>query len=182
MLELARQAVVCGVGHAPPPSTLANGSIPPLLMEPRATFVTLEKNNQLRGCMGSLEAYRPLIEDLTNNAIAAALEDPRFPPLCAEEIPELLISISILSPPEPLAVKSEEDLLEVLQPGVDGLILEEGHRRATFLPSVWKELPRARDFVRHLKRKGGWPEGYWSPRMTAKRYGSVYLSEKEIPG
>jgi uncharacterized protein len=144
-------------------------------MEPRAVFITLEKNGRLRGCIGHLEATQPLVEDIAENAVAAALHDTRFPPVNADELPDIHLSISILTPPEPMTVADEEDLLQQLRPGIDGLILEEGRRRATFLPSVWEELPDPRNFVRHLKMKAGWSADYWSSGICASRYQSILI-------
>ena len=143
---------------------------PAELTEPRATFVTLEKNHQLRGCIGMLEAVRPLAEDIAENAFSAAFRDPRFPPLEAYELNDLEIHLSILTPAEPVSFSSEQDLLAQLQPGIDGLILEEGHRRGTFLPSVWESLPEPGQFLRHLKQKAGLPSDYWSKNIRIYRY------------
>ena len=136
----------------------------------RATFVTLERGGQLRGCIGMLAACRPLVVDVAENAFAAAFEDPRFPPLSKSDLVDLEIHISILSPPEPMSVKDEADLLRQLRPGVDGLIVEDGARRATFLPSVWDELRDPREFLLHLKRKAGLRPDHWSSTFRAFRY------------
>ena len=178
LLQWARTALAYGVahGHAPPVHT---AEFSPGLCEQRAVFITLMKDGRLRGCIGHLEATQPLVNDIAENAVAAALEDPRFPPVTSAEIPAISIAISVLTPPEPLAFKDEADLLQKLRPGIDGLIIGEGRRRATFLPSVWEELPDPRDFLQHLKMKAGWPPGYWSERIQAWRYESVYLSEDE---
>ena len=143
---------------------------PESLREPGAAFVTLNIAGQLRGCIGSLEARRPLVEDVAENAFAAAFRDPRFPPLRPEEYPRLEYHISILNPPEPMTVTSEADLLQQLRPGVDGLVLIEGTRRATFLPSVWEQLPDPRQFLAHLKMKAGLPADYWSDSLRFERY------------
>ncbi len=136
----------------------------------RATFVTLNKHGQLRGCIGALEPVRPLIEDVAYNAYAAAFKDTRFSPLQADELPELDIHISVLGKPEPMQFDSEQDLLEQLRPGVDGLILEERGRRATFLPSVWESLNNPQAFLQHLKMKAGLPADYWSNSIRVQRY------------
>jgi AmmeMemoRadiSam system protein A len=169
LLDLARESIRYGLKegqHLP----IHPQTWPPELREIRATFVTLSKNGTLRGCIGSLHASRPLVEDVARNAFHAAFEDPRFPPLEPEEIAHLDVHISILTPPEPLPCSSEVDLLQKLRPGVDGLILEEGERRATFLPAVWEDLTDPKDFVRHLKMKAGLPTGYWSGTLKAYRY------------
>ena len=140
------------------------------LREMRATFVTLRRAGELRGCVGTLEAVRPLVVDVAHNAWAAAFRDPRFPPLETAERAGLDIHLSILCPAEPLDFGSEEDLLGQLRPGVDGLILEEGGCRGTFLPAVWEALPEPRAFLRELKRKAGLPADHWSDRIRARRY------------
>ena len=140
------------------------------LQQAGACFVTLTIGHQLRGCVGLLQATRPLVEDVAQNAYAAAFEDNRFPPLSVAEYDQLEYHISILNPTEAIEFESEADLLQQLRPGIDGLILEERGRRATFLPSVWESLPRATDFLRHLKIKAGLPPDYWSNTLRAQRY------------
>jgi AmmeMemoRadiSam system protein A len=140
------------------------------LQQPGASFITLTIQHQLRGCIGMLEATRPLVEDVAQNAYAAAFKDSRFPPLRAAEYDQLEYHISILNPAEPIEFESEADLLQQLRPGIDGLVLEDGGRRATFLPSVWESLPHAVDFLRHLKMKAGLPSDYWSNTLRAQRY------------
>jgi AmmeMemoRadiSam system protein A len=143
---------------------------PAELTERRATFVTLHRRHQLRGCIGVLEAVRPLAEDIAENAFLAAFKDPRFPPLTDDEFGELEIHLSILTPAEPVSFTSEQDLITQLQPGIDGLILEEGRRRGTFLPSVWEQLPEPEQFLRHLKQKAGLAPDYWSENIKIFRY------------
>jgi AmmeMemoRadiSam system protein A len=140
------------------------------LQQPGASFVTLTIQRQLRGCIGMLQATRPLVEDVAQNAYSAAFEDSRFPPLNDTEYDQLEYHISILNPAESLEFDSETDLLQQLRPGVDGLILEDRGRRATFLPSVWDSLPSAADFLRHLKMKAGLEPDYWSNTLRAQRY------------
>jgi AmmeMemoRadiSam system protein A len=136
----------------------------------RATFVTLQIDAALRGCIGMLTAQRPLVQDVAYNACAAGFEDPRFPPLAAIELPQLDLHISVLSPPEPVPLESEADLLAQLRPGIDGLIIEERGRRGTFLPSVWEQLPTPALFLEHLRLKAGLPAGYWSQTLQISRY------------
>ena len=136
----------------------------------RATFVTLQKNGELRGCIGMLEPIRPLAEDVAHNAFAAAFSDPRFSPLTEHELDQLDIHISILGTPEAMVFDSEQDLIAQLRPGVDGLIMTEGHRRGTFLPSVWESLTEPQAFISHLKLKSGLPENYWSDDIQIQRY------------
>jgi AmmeMemoRadiSam system protein A len=136
----------------------------------RASFVTLEIDGRLRGCIGTLDARRPLVEDVAHNAYNAAFDDPRFPPLRRVELAAVEIHLSLLSLPEPIAFQSEQDLLAQIRPRVHGLVLEEGRRRGTFLPSVWEQLPDPVEFLRHLKRKAGLPEDYWSATLRVSRY------------
>lgn len=140
------------------------------LIVQRATFVTLEKQEQLRGCIGMLEALRPLAEDITENSYAAAFSDPRFPSLKKSELGDLSIHLSILSPAESIPCQSEAELIQQLRPNIDGLILDDGLHRATFLPSVWDSLPKPADFIHHLKTKAGLSENYWSQELRAYRY------------
>jgi uncharacterized protein len=142
----------------------------PQLSRPSASFVTLRVGEDLRGCCGTIEPSRPLGEDVWNNAWASAFADPRFPPLTPEEWSDTNVQISVLSEPERLDVRTEAELLQVLRPGRDGLILQYGHRRSTFLPAVWEQLPEPARFVRHLKMKAGWPVDFWPPDMEAWRY------------
>ena len=142
----------------------------PSLREMRATFVTLRLAGELRGCIGVLQASRPLVEDVAENAFAAAFRDRRFQPVTEVEVDRLEYHISILHPPTPMAVETEDDLLAQVRPGIDGLIIEESLRRATFLPDVWRTVPDPSQFLAHLKRKGGWPGDYWSPRIKVWRY------------
>ena len=178
LLRHARDAIIYSVKHRQAPGVSLDG-LDAALCEKRATFITLEKGGKLRGCMGHLAATEPLVIDVAHNAVAAARQDPRFPPVAESEIPALDISISILTPTEEVNVPSEQELLAAIRPGIDGLILQEGRRRATFLPSVWDELPDPGDFVRHLKMKAGWAQGYWSPTIKVFRYQSIYLSDHE---
>ncbi len=136
-----------------------------------ATFVTLTQNGQLRGCIGSLEARRPLATDVAENAVAAAFSDPRFPPLRRGELEQTRIEVSLLDKPQPMKFADEDDALRQLCPGVDGLILTCSHHRATFLPQVWESLQTPRLFLEHLKLKAGLPADFWSPNLTLSRYG-----------
>ena len=135
-----------------------------------ASFVTLEINQQLRGCIGTLEAYQPLIQDIAQNTYSAAFRDPRFPPLTIEEHPHLTKQISILSPTIPIVFASEQDLLQQLRPGIDGLVLAEQGKRGTFLPAVWKALPTPKLFLNQLKLKAGLPADYWSTTIQVAKY------------
>lgn len=169
LIRIARDSIDAGVDTARPCDVDLAQCAPALRLE-RASFVTLEIDKRLRGCIGSLEAHRALARDVADNAWSAAFQDPRFGPVNAMEAEALEIAISVLSPPQPLEVKDEEDLLEQLRPGIDGLIIEEGHRRATFLPSVWESLEDPHVFLSQLRSKAGLPLDYWSESLDFKRY------------
>jgi AmmeMemoRadiSam system protein A len=152
-------------------------SLPSALLVTGACFVTLKKDGQLRGCIGSLTAHQPLVADVIEHTIQAALSDPRFPPTIESEIPKITIHISVLTPPEALYFSSEQHCIDQLRPGIDGLILADRGHRGTFLPSVWDELPEPKDFLEHLKNKAGFPKNYWSDTLTVHRYQAQYFSE-----
>ena len=135
-----------------------------------ATFVTLKKDGELRGCIGSLQALRPLADDIAQNAHAAAFRDPRFAPLAAAEWPECSLEVSLLSTPKPMRFADEEDLLAQLAPGEDGVIVELDGRRATFLPQVWESLPQPRAFMGELLRKAGLAADTRLARCRVSRY------------
>mgnify|MGYP003633903635 FL=1 len=151
------------------------------LAAPGACFVTLKKNGQLRGCIGSPEAHRPLLTDVAVNAYAAAFRDPRFPNLETSELPEVTLSISVLSPQAPMTIRDEADLLAQLRPGVDGLVIADGGKRALFLPSVWNQLPDKRAFLMHLKRKAGMAGNHWSSTFTARRFVAEEAQSADLP-
>jgi AmmeMemoRadiSam system protein A len=151
------------------PALRLNG-LPPALSPWRATFVTLTENERLRGCIGSLSPHRPLIEDALANTAQAAFADPRFPPLKESELMGLRLDVSILSYPRPMPAGSESELASALEPDRDGLILSAGKRRALFLPSVWRRLPDARAFVRHLMAKAGFEANHWPKGLEARRF------------
>ncbi|WP_456372266.1 AmmeMemoRadiSam system protein A [Thiolapillus sp.] len=169
LLEIARASIMNGL-RAGAPLAVNPDDFDPALQEQRASFVTLNIQGQLRGCIGHLEAIQPLVRDVTQNAYSAAFSDPRFAPLRSREFDQLSIHISVLSPARPLQFDSEADLLRQLRPGVDGLILEEGPYRGTFLPSVWEQLPSPELFLAHLKQKAGLPSNYWSDSLRVSRY------------
>ena len=171
VLEIARASIKHGLEQNEP-LRIDPKAYDLALQEERASFVTLNIDHQLRGCIGHLEAIQPLIMDVAENAFSAAFRDPRFPPLTDREFPDLEIHLSILSPPEPIIFTSEEDLLEQIRPNKDGLIIEEGYRRGTFLPSVWDSLSDKRDFLAHLKMKAGLSPNYWSDDIKVSRYTS----------
>jgi AmmeMemoRadiSam system protein A len=168
LLSTARESIQQGIERGQPLTVEPEPGT--VFATPGACFVTLKTDNQLRGCIGSLEAYRPLIVDVAENAYAAAFQDPRFAPLTRPELDRLNLSLSILSPAESMAFDSQEDLVGQLRPGVDGLILQAGAQRGTFLPSVWESLPQASTFLNHLKLKAGLAEDYWSDSVQVWRY------------
>ncbi|MDE2234092.1 MAG: AmmeMemoRadiSam system protein A [Gammaproteobacteria bacterium] len=142
----------------------------PVLRELLASFVTLKRHGALRGCIGTLDPRRALLHDVVANARAAAFEDPRFPPLAAPELENLQIEISVLTTAESVNVRSRADLLLMLNPHVDGLTVQDGRRRATFLPSVWESLPEPDEFYAALMRKAGLGRDYWSSNLKFFRY------------
>jgi len=177
LLALARGAIAEALGVDPPKAPPE-----PWLEEVGAAFVTLHLDGQLRGCIGTVEPYRALGTDVRANAVAAALDDPRFPPLTVGELPRTHLSVSVLSPLTPVPCATEAEAAAALRPGVDGVVLEIAGRRATFLPQVWDPLPDARGFLRALKRKAGVPEDHWDGqtrvyRYTVERYGEEKFGE-----
>ena len=141
-----------------------------VLQQKRATFVTLNQQGQLRGCIGILQAMRPLVEDVAHNAYAAAFNDQRFKPVTQDELESLEFHISILDTPSVIQFSSEAELVEQLTPGIDGIILEDGNARATFLPSVWDNISDKKQFLKHLKIKAGLAANYWSDTIKIQRY------------
>lgn len=152
---------------------------------PGASFVTLTSGRApggaLRGCIGSLEARRPLREDVEANAVAAALHDPRFAPLTARELDDTVVEVSVLSAPAALPAADEAELLARLRPGVDGVVLSACGRRATFLPQVWEQLPDPADFLARLRRKAGLPADYWGRDVIVETY-TVTAWQEAAPG
>jgi hypothetical protein len=151
----------------------------PWLNEPGACFVTLTQNGKLRGCIGSLVAHRSLLNDIKSNAVSAALYDPRFMPLTAQELKNTKIEISLLTPPEPMQFRDEADARAQLRPGIDGVVFEFGQHRSTFLPQVWEQLPSSRDFMAHLKQKAGLPEDFWAAGVMLSRYTVKKFTEEQ---
>jgi uncharacterized protein len=174
LLDIARQSIEFGLKNRQP-LTIDINSYDHTLQSHYATFITLNINHQLRGCIGTLEAYQPLIKDVADHAYAAAFQDPRFSPVTPHEIDQLDIHISILTTPEIMNINSEEDLLNQLQPSSDGLILETGNHKATFLPAVWESLPDKHQFLRSLKLKAGLDANYWSDDIHFMRYQAVSI-------
>jgi AmmeMemoRadiSam system protein A len=160
LLQLARQALEAGVRGLPLPP-LDPSLLTPTLQAGGASFVTLTIKGELRGCIGALEPYQPLAEDVREHAVAAALEDYRFPQVQESEISQISIEISRLTVPVPLEYSTSDDLLEKLHPGVDGVILRDGFRRATFLPQVWEKIPEKEAFLANLCYKMGASPNTW---------------------
>jgi AmmeMemoRadiSam system protein A len=165
LLPIARAAISCALKV---PRTADETA--PWLSEHGACFVTLTQHGELRGCIGSLQAHRTLLNDVKNNAVSAALRDPRFMPLSAAELDITKVEISLLSPPQAMVFRDEADALAQLRPNVDGVIFQYGSYRSTFLPQVWEQLPQPREFMAHLKHKAGLPADFWSPEVKLSRY------------
>lgn len=182
LLNVARHSIEQGLHSHHPLSLNEIGRVDDELNEEGCCFVTLHHNKKLRGCIGSLTPYQPLIQDVAEHAYAAAYRDPRFSPVSEQELAELDIDISILLPAELVQVENEKDLLSQLQTGRDGLIIEDplcsnfSPAKATFLPSVWEQLPDAKEFVAALKQKAGLPRDYWSDSICFKRYQTLSFS------
>jgi AmmeMemoRadiSam system protein A len=179
LLEVAERSIRHGLAHGREwsPSTT---DYPPALRAPRASFVTLERHGRLRGCIGSLTARRPLVEDVAANAFAAAFRDPRFEPLAGAELAGLDIHVSVLSATQPIDVRDRDELKSRLRPDIDGLVLAMDGRSATFLPQVWESLPDPEDFVAELERKAGLKPGTWTARGSAERYTVESFGEAEV--
>jgi AmmeMemoRadiSam system protein A len=179
LLKIARDSIHSGLKHGKP-STIDINTVPNTLKHERATFVTLHKQAQLRGCIGTITASAPVAQDTAERAYAAAFRDSRFSPVEIHEIDQLQISISVLSRAKPLTFKSESELLEKIRPGIDGLILEEHYKRGVFLPSVWESLTDKKEFLGQLKRKAGLPLDYWSNEIRVNYFNTEYFSENEF--
>ncbi len=169
LLDIARQSIALGL-QTRQPLVIDPDDYPPELGQPLATFVTLRRAGELRGCLGGLEASRPLVSDVAHSAFGAAFRDHRFASVTADELDQLEIHISILSPLEPLSAPDEEALLDAIRPGIDGLVVRDGAQQGTFLPAVWKSLPEPSVFWRELKCKAGLPPEAWSSRWEIFRY------------
>ncbi|HUH97662.1 MAG TPA: AmmeMemoRadiSam system protein A [Anaerolineales bacterium] len=160
LLHIARQSLELAVrGEELPP--LDQAALPACLKEPGASFVTLTVRGDLRGCIGALEPYQPLAADVREHAIAAALDDPRFPPVQPGELDQIEIEVSRLTSPRRLEYKDPDDLLVKLHPNLDGVILRDGWRRATFLPQVWEKIPDKAEFLNELCYKMGAAPTTW---------------------
>ena len=159
---------------------LADKLAAPVFRDQRGTFVTLQIKGRLRGCIGCLTSSESLLAGVKRNALAAACDDPRFPPLAAAELPQVEIAVSILTKPQPCAYLDNQDLLTKLQPEIDGVIIRRGLACATFLPQVWQQLPRAEDFLAHLCRKAGLPPDSWqNGGLEVETYQVQYFAEEK---
>lgn len=175
LLPLARAAIATQLGL----SHSASEDLPWLKMS-GACFITLMLESRLRGCIGTLRAHRPLVEDVKANAVAAAFRDPRFPPLAGEEFSSVALEISVLSALEPLRFRDEPDALRQLRAGVDGVVFEYGHHTGTFLPQVWEDFKEPSDFFAHLKYKAGLPPDFWDAEVRLLRYTVSKWRETEL--
>jgi uncharacterized protein, PH0010 family len=166
---VARASIAHGLRHNKA-LAIKPENYPLKLQEQRACFVTLTLHGKLRGCIGSLQPHCPLVVDVARNAYAAAFRDLRFLPLRPEEFENLAIRLSLLSNLETMTFLSEQDLVDQLRPGWDGVVLEEGNYRGTFLPAVWESISDRWEFLRQLKKKAGLPPDYWSDTVRIQRY------------
>lgn len=173
LADIAAAALVAAV-HDQPAPTPSRATARGRLADPGACFVTLHRTGRLRGCIGTLEARRPLLDDVIANARAAALDDPRFPAVATAEIDVLEVDVSVLSPAEPLEFDDHADLLRRLRPGTDGIILAHRGRRATFLPSVWAQLPDPASFLLHLRHKAGIEDRVPTAAIAVERYTTAH--------
>ena len=182
LLRLARSSVTRAVHGESPPEAGASEITPPL-GERRACFVTLREGGQLRGCIGSILPQEPLHQAVVHRAADAALHDPRFAPVQAEELPKIDIEVSVLTVPQPLKFTSPQDLVQKLRPGIDGVVLRLDGREATFLPQVWNELSGKVEFLDHLAQKAGRaPDAWQSPGTEVLIYQAVAFQEKDESG
>ena len=176
LLAAARASIDSAFGRSSPPTHEMPG-----WQEPGACFVTLTREGQLRGCMGSLEAHRPWLHDVQATAQAAAFHDPRFVPLSLDEWANTRVEVSLLSPLQAMAFADEAHALAQLRPGVDGVLLSYGAHRSTYLPQVWEQLPSPELFMAQLKQKAGLPPDFWSPDLQLFRYTVSKWKESDTP-
>ncbi len=185
LLQIARASIsgALSADADPPPGSALSAQVAaePWLKEWRASFVTLQQTGELRGCVGALEAQRPLGADVAANARAAAFQDTRFKPLAGDELARTDIEVSLLSTPKRMLFEDHADLIAQLRPGADGIILECEGKRATFLPQVWEGLPDPEQFIAHLKQKAGIPQSTSTGRCRVKRYSVLKWREAELP-
>lgn len=176
LLSIAR-AAIARILHTPYPAADETAA---WLTEPGASFITLTQYGELRGCIGTLQAHRPLLIDIKSNAVSAALHDPRFLPLTLEEFVTVQVEVSLLTAPQPLAFTDETDALAQLRPGIDGVVFEYGRHRSTFLPQVWESLAQSHLFLAMLKRKAGLPDNFWAEDVKLSRYTVTKWCETDL--
>lgn len=177
LLTIAREAIAERFGLIDDAQALDE---PPWLWEQAATFVTLTIDGSLRGCIGTLEAYRPLVDDLRANARSAAFEDPRFAPLSESEFHLSRLEVSLLTPIEPMSAHGEDAVAVKLRPHIDGVVLRYGNHGATFLPQVWSQLPEPGQFLAHLKAKAGLPPDFWHEGLLLFTYQVEKYCERDM--
>lgn len=176
LLAIARQSIEAGLagGNVSHPNI---DKLPGSLAIQLGAFVTLTRYGRLRGCIGALESSDPLVKSVANAAFNAAFHDSRFAPLAADEVEDTRLEISVLSRLQPLTAANRMELLDRLNPGEDGLLIEDGHYRSTFLPKVWDNITDSDEFLNHLLAKAGLPENYWSETIRFKRYQALSFGE-----
>jgi AmmeMemoRadiSam system protein A len=176
LLDVAADVIGDALTHRGSRVPAPNDFAPPLT-EPGASFVTLERGEQLLGCIGSLMPVEPLVVDVARHALAAAFSDPRLPPVTGDDFEQMSIKISVLSAHEPVPASTYRELIEAVRPDVDGLVVEAGRRRATLLPSVWRHVAHAHEFVTVLWQKAGLEPEAWPPGITVSRYTAVEFGD-----
>jgi len=180
LFKIARGSIEEGLRYQQPLKVSPEG-YSRLLKLPGASYVTLRIGNELRGCMGSLQAEKPLVQDISQNAFSAAFRDPRFPPLLEMEYKQTQLHITVLESAQPMTFADEEDLLRQIEPGIDGLTLSVDGKRGTLLPSVWETLPDKNEFWRALKLKAHLPENFWSKTIQISRFRTHSVEEEGLP-
>lgn len=177
LLHVARQVLMEQFGQEQQP---AENLDDPELRQQHGIFVTLTKQGMLRGCIGSLIGLEPLLDGVRRQTINAAFHDHRFPMLTVEEVPDVRIEISVLSPPQPLHYSDADDLIRKLRPRIDGVILKQGQAGATFLPQVWNELREPKRFLSQLCRKAGFASTAWQTgKLTVQTYQATCFAEED---
>jgi uncharacterized protein len=180
LLGLARQTLEA-VATGSPQTTVDNERIPVRLLEPRACFVTLYNKGELRGCTGTLQARRSLVEEVVTTTIQTAINDPRFPPVSVYEVANIHIEISVLTPSKQLRFNNPDELVNLIRPNIDGVTLKLGPNRSTFLPQVWEKIPDPVQFLNTLSRKMGLPAEAWRhPKIEVETYQSISIEEPQL--
>lgn len=176
LLDIARQSIRYGLtsGRA---LRLDVSQLDEKLQTHAAVFITLTQSGKLRGCIGSLQAVEPLAQAVAASAFNAAFRDRRFDQLGIDEFDHICIEISVLSEMAPIEADNRQALLDSLQPGVDGLLLEDQGYRSTFLPKVWQNLPSRSEFLQQLLLKAGLGAGHWSATLRFHRYHTFTFAE-----